>query len=78
MDKLCYNDYYDVVNSNMSDSNVGAGGNRNIYDNLFAVYAIRNEAITKNISIDLLLMDLSKCFEMCWPNGCAGEEMLCR
>ena len=23
MDKLCYNDYYDVVDSNMSDSNVG-------------------------------------------------------
>ena len=68
MDKLCYNDYYDVVDSNMSDSNVGARGNRNICDNLFAVYAIRNEAIKKNISIDLHLMDLSKCFDIMWSN----------
>ena len=50
----------------MSDSNAGARGNRNICDNLFVVYAIRNEALRKNISVDLHLMDLSKCFDIMW------------
>ena len=35
-------------------------------DNLFVVYAIRNEALRKNISVDLHLMDLSKCFDIMW------------
>ena len=30
LDKLCYNDYYKIVDSNMSDSNVGGHANRNI------------------------------------------------
>jgi hypothetical protein len=66
IDKLAYNDYYEEVNQNMSDSNAGARGNRNICDNLFVVYAIRNEALRKNISVDLHLMDLSKCFDIMW------------
>ena len=62
--KLSYNDYYKIVDSNMSDSNVGGRSNRNISDNLFVVYAIRNEALKKDISVDLHLMDLSKCFDV--------------
>ena len=66
LDKLSYNDYYDKVDRNMSDSNVGARRNRNISDNLFVVYAIRNEAIQKKICVDVHLMDLSKCFDIMW------------
>ena len=68
LDKLCYNDYYQMVDQNMSDSNAGARANRNISDNLFIVYAIINEALKKNISVDLHLMDLSKCFDIMWRN----------
>jgi hypothetical protein len=64
IDKLAYNDYYSIVDQNMNDSNTGGHGNRNIYDNLFVVYAIRNEALKKNICVDLHLMDLSKCFDI--------------
>jgi hypothetical protein len=66
LDKLAYNDYYETVDGNMSDSNVGGRKNRNIYDNLFVVYAIRNEAIKKKLSVDLHFMDLSKCFDVMW------------
>ena len=66
IDKLAYNDYYSVVDENMSDSNTGGRVNRNISDNLFVVYAIRNEALKKNLSVDLHLMDLSKCFDIMW------------
>ena len=51
LDKLAYNDYYETVDGNMSDSNVGGRKNRNIHDNLFVVYAIRNEAIKKKIAV---------------------------
>ena len=68
IDKLAYNDYYQIVDRNMSDSNVGARVNRNISDNLFVVYAIRNEAFKKNICVDLHFMDLSKCFDIMWSN----------
>ena len=68
IDKLAYNDYYSVVDGNMSDSNTGGRVNRNISDNLFVVYAIRNEAIKKKICVDLHLMDLSKCFDIMWSN----------
>ena len=50
----------------MSDSNVGARKNRNIRDNLFVLYAVRNEAIQKKLCIDLHFMDLSKCFDTLW------------
>ena len=66
LEKLSYNGYYGKVDANMSDSNVGGRSNRNISDNLFVVYAIRNEALKKNISVDLHFMDLSKCFDAMW------------
>ena len=65
LDKLSYNDYY-KIDINTSDSNVGGHSNINISDNLFVVYVIRNEALKKDISVDLHLMDLSKCFDVMW------------
>ena len=38
VDKLIYNDLYDIIDSNMSDSNVGGRHKRSIRDNLFIVY----------------------------------------
>ena len=66
IDRLAYNDYYQIVDQKMSDSNVGGRVNRSIVDNLFVIYAIQNEALRKNISVDVLLMDLSKCFDKMW------------
>ena len=66
IEKLVYSDIYDVVDSNMSDSNVGARKNRSIRDNLFVLYAVRNEAVVKNKPVDLHFMDLSKCFDSLW------------
>ena len=68
IEKLAYNDYYSIVDTNMSDSNTGARRNRNIADNLFVVYAIRNEAFKKNLCIDFHFMDLSKCFDIMWSS----------
>ena len=66
IDNLLYNDFYDVIDSSMSDSNVGGRKNRNIRDNLFIVYGIINYAIDENMEVDLTLYDLAKCFDSMW------------
>ena len=40
IEKLILQDYYDKIDSNMSDSNVGARKERNIRDNLFVLYSV--------------------------------------
>ena len=44
-DKLIYDDVYDVIDGNMSFSNVGGLKQRNIRDNLFVVYASVNVSL---------------------------------
>ena len=50
----------------MSDSNVGGRRKRNIRDNLFAIYAIINDAIKNKKDIDIQFYDISKCFDAMW------------
>ena len=66
LDKLVYNDYYDLIDSNMSDSNVGGRKRRNIRDNLFIVYGIINYALKQGLEVDLTLYDIVKCFDAMW------------
>ena len=61
IDKLVYNDYYDLVDMNMSDSNVGGRRGRNICDNLFIINGVINYALKEKIAIDINLYDIAKC-----------------
>ena len=42
LDRLIYNDVYPIIDSNLTDANVGARKGRNIWDNLFVLNAIAN------------------------------------
>jgi hypothetical protein len=66
VDKLVYGDIYDVVDGNMSDSNVGGRRGRNIRDNLFIINGVINYAIKENIEIDINLYEIAKCFDAMW------------
>ena len=66
IDNLLYNDFYDEIDSSMSDSNVGGRKNRNIRDNLFVVYGIINYALEAMKEVDMTLYDLAKCFDSMW------------
>ena len=66
VDKLIYNDCYDIIEENMSDSNVGGRKNRGIRDNLFIVNGIINDAVSNNSNVDLSLYDIAKCFDAQW------------
>ena len=66
IDKLVYTDIYDIVDANMSDSNVGGRKKRNIRDNLFMINGIINYAIKEKVDIDINLYDIQKCFDAMW------------
>ena len=67
LDKMIYVDKYDVIDGNMSDSNVGARKGRNIRNHLFIVYGIMNSVKQKEISkVDIQIYDISKCFDAMW------------
>ena len=66
LEKLMYQDKYEIIDEAMSDSNVGGRRRRNIRDNLFVIYAAINESIRNKKSIDIQFYDLSKCFDAMW------------
>ena len=66
IDKLVYGDIYDIVDNNMSDSNVGGRKRRNIIDNTFIINGIINYAIKEKIDIDITLYDIMKCIDAMW------------
>ena len=66
IDNLIYNDYYNIIDKNMSDSNVGGRKSRNIRDNLFIVYGVINFALKEKLEVDINLYDIAKCFDSMW------------
>ena len=66
IEKLIHEDIYEIVDSRMSDSNVGARKKRNIRDNLFVLYSTINEAMRGKMDIDIQFYDLAKCFDTMW------------
>ena len=64
LDKLVYNEKYEVIDKNMSSSNIGGRKNRNIRDHLFVINAILHDASKdKKKSIDIEIYDIKKCFD---------------
>ena len=66
IDNLIYNDFYSIIDRNMSDSNVGGRQNRNIRDNLFIVNGVMNFARREKLEVDINLYDIAKCFDSMW------------
>ena len=66
LDKLIYQDEYEKLDDNLSDSNAGGRKERNIRDNLFVIYAVINEAIKNKKAVEIQFYDLSNCFDSMW------------
>ena len=67
IDKLIYNDEYESIDKNLTDSNVGARRNRNIRDNIFVMNAILlNVRRRKLKGTDVQIFDAEKCFDKLW------------
>ena len=64
LDRLSYNDKYNIIDQSMSCSNIGARKNRNIHDHLFIINGIMNEVHkSKKRKIDIQIVDIKKCFD---------------
>ena len=64
LEKLIYEDKYDTIDHNMSDSNAGERKRCNGRNHLFIVYGIINYALKeKKIPIDLQIYDIEMCFD---------------
>ena len=67
LDKLIYNDKYDIIDKNMGNSNIGGRKGRNIRDHLFVVNAVLNDVNkSKKEDIDIQIYDVKKCFDKLW------------
>ena len=73
IEKLIYEDTYELIDKKMSDSNVGGRKRRNIRDNLFVLYAIINDAVRKKKNIDIQFYDISKCFDSMWTEDTMND-----
>ena len=71
VDKLIYNDKYDSINANMSDSNMGARRDKQVKNHLFIIHGIINSVINGNDEcIDIPLYDLQQAFDALWLSDC--------
>ena len=74
LDRLIYNDEYDNIDKNLSDSNVGARKNRNIRDNIFVLNAINNSVVNGTEEpVDIQVFDVEKCFDSLWVEECIND-----
>ena len=74
LDKLIYLEKHDDIDSQMSDSNIGARKGRQVKDHLFLVHGIVNEVIkTKDRAIDIQIYDLKEAFDSLWLEDCLSD-----
>ena len=71
LDRLIFNDEYEGIDKNLTDSNVGGRRGRNIRDNIFVLNAIVNSIKSGNEeSCDITVYDVEKCFDALWAQEC--------
>ena len=73
MMKMVYNEEYENIDSNMSDSNIGARRRKNIRNHIFILNGIINEAIKNNKSVDIGILDYRQCFDSMWMEDCVND-----
>ena len=74
LDKLVYNEKYDTIDANMSNSNIGGRKNRNVRDHLFVINAILHDVSKdKGRPIDIEIYDIKKCFDKMWTKETSND-----
>ena len=73
LDKLIFNDEYENIDKNLTDSNVGGRKGRGIRDNLFVINAITNSVKSGDEEpCDVQVFDIEKCFDSLWVQECVN------
>ena len=65
--KMVWSDVYEILDKNMSDSNIDGRRNKNIRNHVFIINGIINEVINgKGEAIDIEIIDYRQCFDSMW------------
>ena len=71
---MIYNQEYETIDSNMSDSNIGARRGRNIRNHIFILNGIINDVIkSKDKAVDIGILDYRQCFDSMWLEECIND-----
>ena len=74
LDKLIYNSKYEIIDQNMSCSNIGGRKNKNIRDHLFVINGIINDVIkSEKEDVEIQIVDVMKCFDKLWYAETAND-----
>ena len=73
--KLLYNDHKNIIDENMSDSQVGARKNKNIRNHTWILNGIISDAvkIKNHPPLDIQIVDVKQCFDGLWPEECMND-----
>ena len=71
--KLIYKEEYDVIDENMSDSNIGGRRNMNIRNHIFIINSIINESIQRKSPVDIIISDYRQCFDGLWSHEVTND-----
>ena len=71
--KLVYQDKYEIVDKQMTDSQIGARKNKNIRNHIFVLNAIINDAVHTKKNVDILIYDYRQCFDSLWLEECIND-----
>ena len=66
--RLIYDEKYPMIDSQMSDSNVGARKKKNIRNHIFVINSIIHDVLSSKDkkAIDIQIMDYKQCFDAMW------------
>ena len=68
------NDFYEDVDKNMSDSNIGGRKKKMAKDHLFMIYGIISDVVHGNADeIEVQVMDIEKAFDKLWLTDSLNE-----
>ena len=69
--RLIFNNEYETIDKNLTDSNVGGRKNRKIRDNIFVLNEIINSVKRGSEDpVDVIVTDVEKCFDAIWAQEC--------
>ena len=73
--KLIYNDKYSIIDSSMSDSQVGGRKGVNVRNHIWVVNGIISDVLSskKKTPIDIGIFDYRQCFDSLWMEECLSD-----
>ena len=73
--RLIYMDKYDIIDSNMSDSQVGGRKGRNVINHIWILNGIITDVLStkRKTPIDIQIFDYKQCFDSLWLQECLND-----